>query len=795
MKRIVIIVTALAAAAFNASAAADWKGKVVDSKGEPVAYANVALLAGADSTVVGGVTTGEDGTFFIPSDSRDGLLMVAMLGYKTVCLVPCDNAVITLEEDSEIIEGSVAVAVLPKTKLSAEGLQTQIRGSVLENVGTAEDVLARTPGIIRSQNGLEVIGKGKPEIYINGHKVTDSGELSRLQSCEIQSIEVITNPGAQYDASVRSVVRIRTVRRQGDGFGFNTALSDAQSLRKAPELSPRAGDFPFNDPSANFNFNYRKNSVDIFAGINAVRNSSLQSSHLVQKSVGRVEFMQEGDLVNEYVPESLSLNGGANWQIADNHSVGVKLDWNVIPSAPQHEVVLGDVFRDNVFSDRLLTVGDYSNGDRDPYHLSGNAYYNGRAGKLGIDFNFDFYVFGSSQNSEVIESSLLQDASIRTESENDGSLYAAELVLSYPVWKGMLQFGTEETFTRTSETYSITGTEVPSSASDVAEDNIAVFASYGLMLGKGQLSAGLRYEHVKYSFDDLGADDGSFSRKYDNIFPSLSYARAVGPVQLMASYSAKTVRPDFSMLSNAIRYNTRFILQSGNAALQPQTLNNLNLMANWKWATLVLDYTRVDNLIATWASWYNDKDVSLVKPRNLETPFRQLSVYMNFSPTVGIWNLNYTVGAMPQWLTIDAPDPYDENATKKTSFNDRPMFFAKLLNTLSFKKNWQLELGSEIHSKGYTTNIYLSNTYCNLTAAVQKAFLKDGSLVVRLEGADLCGLGDFDVHTDYGSYTISQTNRMDTMRLTLSVRYRFNSAQSKYKGTGAGRDAVSRISR
>ncbi|MBR2210148.1 MAG: hypothetical protein IJ896_01555, partial [Fibrobacter sp.] len=203
----------------------------MDEKGEPVAYANVAVLSKADSTVVCGVVTQEDGTFNIVTSETDGIMMVAMLGYKTVYLSPVDGAVITLADDTQTLEGAVASAVMPKTKLTGEGLQTNVRGSVLENAGSANDVLSKTPGLIKSQNGLEVIGKGSPMVYINGRRVSDASELDRLQSNEIQSVEVITNPGAQYDATVRAVVRIRTIRRQGDGFGFNLNASDAQSLR------------------------------------------------------------------------------------------------------------------------------------------------------------------------------------------------------------------------------------------------------------------------------------------------------------------------------------------------------------------------------------------------------------------------------------------------------------------------------------------------------------------------------------------------------------------------------------
>lgn len=63
-------------------------------------------------------------------------MMVAMLGYKTVFLSPVDGAVITLTGDTQTLEGAVASAVMPKTKLTGEGLQTNVRGSVLENAGT-----------------------------------------------------------------------------------------------------------------------------------------------------------------------------------------------------------------------------------------------------------------------------------------------------------------------------------------------------------------------------------------------------------------------------------------------------------------------------------------------------------------------------------------------------------------------------------------------------------------------------------------------------------------------------------
>ena len=104
-----------------------------------------------------------------------------------------------------------------------------------------------------------------------------------------------------------------------------------------------------------------------------------------------------------------------------------------------------------------------------------------------------------------------------------------------------------------------------------------------------------------------------------------------------------------------------------------------------------------------------------------------------------------------------------------------------------------MELGGEYHSPGHMQNITLTNHYFDLTAAVQKTLLKDGSLVLRLEGRDLTYGGHNNIFTDLGHYRITQTVLMDTQRIVFSIRYRFNTAQSKYKGTGAGQDVRSRM--
>ena len=682
-----------------ADAAGDWKGKVVNGKGGPVAYANVALLSRSDSTVVCGAVTEEDGTFRLVTKESDGILLVAMLGYRPRYLDPAEALLITLEEDDSLLEGAAVQAVMPKTRLTGEGLQTNVRGSVLENVGTAVDVLAKTPGLFKGQNGLEVIGKGAPLIYINGHKVTDSGELDRLQSNEIQSVEVISNPGAQYDATVRSVVRIRTIRRQGEGFSFNLNASDAQSLRWAQG----------NDPSGAVNVNYRTGGVDLFGGINYGRFSTRQVSEIEKASFGRTPaggdwlFENKGDLLNEYAAQSLFGNAGINWQPADNHALGAKLEWGRSLSLRTHTLVHDHVHENGTLVDELTTSSEGTLGDETPYSLGTNVYYNGLlAGKLGVDVNLDYYGTDQSESSLSEESGVMtHDARIRSGSYSSGQLWAAKAVLSYPVWKGRLQAGTEETFTRRQDEYRISGVEIPASSARVREDNYAGFASYGFQLPKvGQFNAGIRYEHVHYAYEDALDPEARLKRDYNKWFPSFSYAGAAGPVQLMLSYSAKTRRPNYALLSGAIRYNSRYLWQSGNVRLQPERSHDISFTSIWSFITFALNYTRTDDAIMTWSAPYGGEGVVLVKPRNIDTPYHTLSAFVNLTPTIGPWTLNYTLSCQPQWLSIEMEDPREPSGKRVARFSGKPLCQAQLLNTFTVKGGWQFELGGMASLRG-----------------------------------------------------------------------------------------------
>ena len=109
-------------------------------------------------------------------------------------------------------------------RLKGDAMVTTVAGSVLEKSGTGNDLLDKIPGISAEEGAVNVFGRGTAEVYINGRKVRSSSELEQLSSDNVKSVEVVRNPGARYDASVKAVVRILTKKAQGEGFGFDNRL-------------------------------------------------------------------------------------------------------------------------------------------------------------------------------------------------------------------------------------------------------------------------------------------------------------------------------------------------------------------------------------------------------------------------------------------------------------------------------------------------------------------------------------------------------------------------------------------
>ena len=760
----------------------DVSGRVIDAQGEPLPFVSVALLA-SDSTYIQGATSDVDGYFQIMTTDACCILRFSYIGYRTkyVDVRSSEIGTIQMEQDQTMLNEIVVKGQMPKTKLTGNSMITTIQGTILCQSGTAKEMLAKVPGMTLKGEDLEVLGKGTPVFYINGRKMRDKDELKRLRSEEIQSVEVITNPGAEYDATISAVVRIKTVRREGAGFGFDLMAANNQDLA-----------FGFSDPSSTLNLRYRRNNLDLFGMVNYWSWDSPNDLHITQSTFLRADegirnILQDSHMRNDWHGEGLNYNLGFNWQINDKHSLGARVE--------RHDQfkTYNDMWVD---TENNLTGRDLSHQGGHthyPYNWQGNAYYNGQVNKLNIDLNVDFLTDKENDDNQI-DVYLPETQTMQQNSHISSRLWATKLVLSYPVWKGQLQAGTEMSFVKRQSCTSITNYPLPSTDADVKENNVAAFVAYNANLDKfGIVSAGLRYEHVGFDYTDNLDAENNMTRYQDEFFPNITWSKQFGAIQTSLSYTMKTVRPKYSSLNDHIYYLNSYTLSQGDSKLKNATMQEVSINARWKWINLFAAYERRDNTITQVPMAYNNEGIMLMKQANLSDPVRNLAIFLSANPTWGVYSPSWTIGGQKFWNTMTYDDP--RSATGKTDVTfTKPIFFFDIYNTFRFKHSWQLEANANIQTKGDVLNFRILSPSYNVSFVVQKCWLKNDALCLRASISDVFQRSVQDMAHDCGFFYTVQKTRSRSHRLDISIRYTFNAQKSKYKGTGAGQAERQRMS-
>ena len=689
----------------------------------------------------------------------------------------------------------VVKSTAPRTKMRNGAMVTRIVGSPLESAGSVEDMLSRVPGMMRMGGQLQVIGKGSPIYYINGRKVQDLEELKRLRSQDIREVEVVNSPGAAYDASVNAVVKIKTRRQQGEGLSGRFDVSDEQALKSGN-----------NNLTSTLNLNYRHEGLDFFGGVtfqndylDGYRSLIEQSTYLKQNTNSIVSHTQTGYTQSDQKFSRMFFNAGVNWQFDDDNFIGVKLERGIWLKNRYWFEMEEDVLRNGMKEDYLKSESDIKY--KNPNTLLVNAYYNGKIGKWGIDANVDYYSQCDKNDNHVNEQAMSGIRTVESMTENKSHLFAARLIAEHPLWTGKLQLGGELTTVCRDNDYRISGVDnIFDRMSKVNEQNYAAFFEYGIMIPKaGMLTLGMRYEHVAFDFDDKTDPMRSVKRNHDDFFPSLSFGTRLGDLQMQLSYGIKTTRPSYYQLRSEIDYSSKYTLQTGNPLLENEIRHTLDLSGRWKWIAFNVNYLHIKDAIYDWTTPYDDNGVVMIGMVNFDRPIDVFCAFVNVSPTVGVWTTSNTVGVQKQWLSFNLDDPREATGKRHVNY-DKPMLIFNSDNAFRLKHDWQLELNSQFYSKAHYRNVKLMQAYWNLTAAVQKSFLKDKSLVVRLSVADIFNTAKQDALLDLGNYTLLKGDvfgegrgNYSFHRVSLSVRYAFNATKSKYKGKGAGQDVIKRL--
>ena len=667
--------------------------------------------------------------------------------------------------------GEVVVkAHLPQYKKTHEGLLTNVAGTVLSKMGTAEDVLKHVPSIVKKKDGYEVVGKGTPIIYINGRKMQDISELDNIKSSDIKSVEVIQNPGATYDASVNGVIKIKTIKKKGEGFGFDTR--SVYWYNKHDNTIQQV------------NMNYRHNGLNLFATYKFSDATWMQKATYEQTV--HVDTLWQQHNNNEVTGriESHRLISGFSYDFNANHSIGARYTLTSPGYSRSKDFFDSQVTADDKFYDYIKTDGLTVDKDNPSHQL--NAYYNGTLGKTTIDLNTDLYFSTNRAYAYSDEQSQEHDSrNINSKNRVSNKMVATKLVITSPLLGGNLSYGAEYIHTRRNDDYEVNRTDLlANSYSKLEEQTASPFIQYARLSPIGNITAGLRYEYVRFKYYDAGIYQPEQSRSFRNLFPTISYGAKIGKVMAQLSYSVKTSRPSYSQLSNNVSYMNRFTRQTGNPYLDNETNHRVELSGVWKFIQFMVNYKDSRNAIIYWAEQMpGNEAITMISRKNVKS-LKSMTAYISAAPKIGIWAPQINLGMQKPWFTLH---------TDVASYRlNRPIFMGNFNNAFSLPCGITLNVDYRYQSKGNTMNVYLAKEQHVLDVSISKSFLKD-ALTLEIKGNDLL-YKCWDADLLYNQkMELLQVSKRGTRDLQLTLRYKFNTTRSKYKGTGAGNAELNRL--
>lgn len=748
-----------------------YKGTIIDEQGQPVVYANIALLSPQDSTLITGGVSNESGLFVIPCEQHLVLARISYVGYKTIYR-QCNTkelGTIRMQPETMTLKGVVVRGEIPQYKMTTGGMTIDIQNSLLKDVGTADDVLSMLPQIQGSDGNFTVFAKGTPEIYINNKKVQNARELKQLKSTDIKSVDVITSPGAKYNAEVGAVIRIKTKKHQGDGISVE-AYSQVV----------------YNEKWTNYDdamVKYRTGGLEVF-GVGVFQNGNHSEDNTLT-----TDTHANGNLIHisQYAPNSFwytNLSGkvGGNYDLNDSTSLGMIYELSGSPYESGDAHTTQTISRNGK---QEGTINQYmSRKDKDGPSHEANVYFVGKLGRLGIDFNGSYLWNKSSIDMLSQErSDDLPDRDVTTHSERRSHMLAGKLVLTYPVWRGELSAGTEMTHSNSHGIYNNVEQIVRSSDDEIKESNMAGFAEYHLRLDNWSIGAGLRYEAVTSDYYSFGQYQTEPSRKYHDLFPNFSVGWQKNKWGIQLSYNKRISRPSYNQLNSNIQYDNRYQYEGGNPLLRPTIKQNVELFTTYSWLNFTAGYSHNKDVRLSFGSLYQEgTEITIWTNRNFD---KHESFYASLtaSPKFGFYSPTLTLSYFQQ--------QFDTQTYGNVVSLDKPQFEVNFRNWFTIGKTAKAML--YLH---YTTSYDYGFTHnaheFNVNARMQKSFL-DGSLIVSLFANDIFR----NLRNRWTGYypvtTMGKDAYVYTQSIGLSLSYDFNTTRSKYKGTGAGNDEKNRL--
>ncbi|MDR3219048.1 MAG: outer membrane beta-barrel family protein, partial [Dysgonamonadaceae bacterium] len=634
------------------------------------------------------------------------------------------------------------------------------------SVGTANDVLQRMPGITADNGKLSVFGKGAPIVYINNRKVRDSQELERLESSEISTVELITNPGAKYDAEGRAVLLIKTKSKM-DGFSAQVT----ERIRAGKYL----GD------NENISISYTKGKLNLFATVyhNYNKTESDENHHFQLKTTN--DLWQHDVLMPDYhySNNSQQVSAGFDYSLNDKHAIGGQYQFYTLDRENTTQISSTTYLNTVWYEESLLK----SLIQESPNQHLVNAFYNGEFSDcFSLRFDFDYLKNHEYREQHSDETATLGSRIVNTFSQTDYDLYAGKLTNSYQSAIGLIEFGGEY-----NNIYGNGFVSNPEGYTDNdnftnKEQKTSGFISYSHKFADINVAAGLRYEFTSEQFTD-STETVIIDRKYSDWYPNISISRQIKNMDLSLAFNKRTQRPRFSELNGNTLYVNRFVFQRGNPYLSKTNIYDVNFQAILKPFYLNVGYIYEKNPIVFFFQEQEKNESAVLSTYANFSKYQELNATLNWNTKIAFWQPNYTAAASKPFFSAY----YDGQEITYNQVN----YFFRAYNDFTLPLG--IVLSCNFSYRSDVVQYYLKGkAYERLDLGLRKSFF-DNALRLNLMVYDILNGVKEQSHIQLNNLRWDTDKKYETRYATLSITYMFNNYKKKYRGGSAAQDDINRF--
>lgn len=784
-----LLVTIGSLSVANAQSTGKITGSILDADGMPVSYANVILYAQADTKMVKAEITDDKGWFQLAGIKAGAYWIeasfVGLPDFKSEALqveagqtlaLPAFRLQPATNELGEV----VVTAQKPLVEVKPDKMVFNVEGSINAQGNTALELLRKSPGVMVDNNdNIMLQGRSGVQVYIDGKPSPLSNSdlaayLETLQSSEIESIEIITNPSSKYDAQGNAGI-INIKFKKDKNLGANGSFDSGYSIGKLPMYNGKLSG------------NYRNKKVNLFGSYGYGSGKNRNIFNLYREQSG-LSFDQRNVNLSDWTNHNF--RAGADFFLSKKSTLGIIANGNIndFNSNSSSRTPISVIGSGTI--DSLLLAGTRQHGMRSNYNFNLNYAYDGGNGVTwNIDADYGLFEndgeeYQPNRYTDPTGTEIFEERIYANQTPTSINIYTFKIDHERNLLGGKLGTGIKLAQVNTDNTFKfynvINGSneldQTRSNQFDYLENVNAAYLNYsGKFSEKISYQFGLRAEQTNSEGDlttYISSDEDNVKRSYLDLFPSgglTLQANQTNSFQL--TYSRRIDRPSYQDLNPFQNRLDELTFEKGNPFLNPQYSHNFQLTHTYKYRyNTSLSYSRTTDLI-TRITDTSGVSASFITWLNLA---QQDVLSLSFSAPIQIakwWNSYVNITGSHTSNTADYGDGKVVDL-QAASFN------AYAQQTFSLPMDMKLEVSGWYNSPGIWGGTFKMKAMGSMDVGVQKKIL-DGRANLKVSVSDVFRTNRWGGISQFGALYMKAGGSWDSRRLRVNFTYRFGSDEVK----------------